>query len=108
VARANDATKKAGGDPTGIEPATAADPAEGFPARATHLLMDVDETNTFVRSRTVKYLEAVARGAWVLPFSYLEQVRGGKPVAPRAGLRARGPGARAPRRGRELGRAGQE
>jgi hypothetical protein len=73
VARANDATKKAGGDPTGIEPATAADPAEGFPARATHLLMDVDETNTFVRSRTVKYLEAVARGAWVLPFSYLDK-----------------------------------
>jgi hypothetical protein len=35
--------------------------------------MDVDETNTFVRSRTVKYLEAVARGAWVLPFSYLER-----------------------------------
>ena len=73
VARANDATKKAGGDPTGIEPATAAANAEGFPARATHLLMDVDETNTFVRSRTVKYLEAVARGAWVLPFSYLER-----------------------------------
>ena len=71
VARANDAT--GGGDPTGIEPATAADPAEGFPARATHLLMDPDETNTRVHSRTVKYLEAVARGAWVLPFSYLER-----------------------------------
>ena len=84
LARANDAI--AAEASAGIEPATAADPAEGFPARATHLLVDTRDdadgttptktktkTKTRVRSRTVKYLEAVARGAWVLPFSYLDR-----------------------------------
>jgi hypothetical protein len=86
LARANDAI--AAEASAGIEPATAADPAEGFPVRATHLLVDTRDdadgttptktktktkTKTRVRSRTVKYLEAVARGAWVLPFSYLDR-----------------------------------
>ena len=86
LARVNDAT--AAEASAGIEPATAADPAEGFPARATHLLVDTRDdadgttptmtmtktkTKTRVRYRTVKYLEAVARGAWVLPFSYLDR-----------------------------------
>ena len=65
-------------------------PAEGLPpARAkAHLLVDTRDdadgttptmtnsktkTKTRVRYRTVKYLEAVARGAWVLPFSYLDR-----------------------------------
>ena len=85
LARANDATAAAAARSGRIEPAIAADPAQGFPKGATHLLMDAsDEKNADatradasakprVAARTVKYLEAVARGAWVLPFSYLDR-----------------------------------
>ena len=56
------------------EHASSVSPGDGFPENATHLLMNLDTKNrnpNVVRNRTVRYLEAVARGAWVLDFSYL-------------------------------------
>ena len=93
LTRANDAIAAASASDR-IEPAIAVDSAGGFPERATHLLMDASDgadatratttttttetktktkTKTRVSARTVTYLEAVSRGAWVLPFSYLER-----------------------------------
>lgn len=63
------------------EQALSVPPGGEFPENATHLLMDVDDDDGHtrkksldkkkVRLRTVRYLEAIARGAWVLDFVYL-------------------------------------
>ena len=52
---------------------------EGIPPGATHLLMDVGEafdvdpasSSRLVKRRTVRYLEAILRGCWVLHVHYL-------------------------------------
>ena len=63
------------------EQASSVPPGGEFPENATHLLMDVDDDGNTqkqktgakkkVRLRTVRYLEAIACGAWVLDFVYL-------------------------------------
>ena len=116
-ARVNDATAA---EASANRTATAADPAEGFPARDAPAggherrrgRNDADDDefeNENENARALSHGEVPGGGGARrvgASFFVPGPVRGGAAVAPRTGLRARRRGARGPGRGRELDRAG--